>query len=75
MTTFTDTTDKEYFEAIEAGHREADALRALADRIEAVGPYYCAELSIHEMEVVQAEAELSISEEFASTICQLFGLA
>ena len=74
MTTYTDYTEGEYFDAIAAGHKEADELRALADRIEAVGSYYSHDLSVHEMEMNQANAEASISDEFAATICKLFEL-
>jgi len=57
MTTY---TEQAYFEAIAAGHKEADELRALADRIEAVGPYYSNDLSIHEMEMLQEASEQAL---------------
>ena len=72
MTPYTEDTDKAYFDAIEAGHKEADELRALADRIEAVGPYYNPELSIHEMELQREEGERTISERFARALIELF---
>jgi len=74
MTDFTEYTEGEYFDAIAAGHKEADALRALADRIEALGSYYSPDLSIHEAELRKEAAELSLSDAFAATICKLFEL-